>query len=173
MMKWHRITVTKSSKTKDVLIQDIAKGLELEKSFFIHQIVHSIFPFFNRQNKFEGVIKNNQFSIFGRRMFWGAFVPFVINIKGHIQSKESGSEVELSGSYTFLGKYYVTINILAATVCGLYMIIQNQINDLWVPFLINAVGCYFLIPIFAQWNFQSVTNAIQEIINEHNIKCQS
>jgi hypothetical protein len=167
-MKWHRYRVMKSFKTEGVLIEDIAEGLELEKSFFIHQIVHSIYPFGNRRNRFEGVMKNGEFQIFGERLILGIFMPFIITVKGKIESEGEGSRLEIKGNYSVIGKYFSIANVLTAIALLIVMIFQKEFNGLPILFALNAGISAYIFPMWGGWNFKKVEKEITRIITEHN-----
>ncbi|MBI1307594.1 MAG: hypothetical protein GC181_13410 [Bacteroidetes bacterium] len=170
-MTWSRNIVMQSSKKADVLINDIAEGLELEKSFFIHQIVHSIYPFISRRNRFEGVAKNGEFRIFGERLTLGLFMPFIITLKGKIESDDQGSKLNIEAYYTLFGKYFSISNFLIAIVLIAKMIFENDLTDfgLVIFLVLNAVIGLYLFPIWAEWNFTKVKKELGRIITEHNL----
>ena len=167
-MQWNKHSTIKSTKSVGKLSEEISVGLELEKSFFLHQILPSLIPIFHRKNKFEGIMRKGQFHIFGRRILWGMFIPLIISVKGNIQDGDSGSLIELKGCYNLVGRYFASVNILAAIALVINMAIQNQFDGLPILFALNAGVSSYIFPIWAGWNFEKVEKEIKETITEHN-----
>lgn len=169
IMKWSKKTIMRSSKKEDVLMNDIVEALELEKSFFIHQVM-SLYPIIARQNRFEGVAKKREFRIFGERLVFSFFMPFIISVTGKIEADGEGSKLEIKGHYTLLGKYFIFTNIILAIALITKMIFENTLADfgLVVCFILNAVFSFYLFPIWAERNFQKVEEELHRVIGEQN-----
>lgn len=166
-MKWTRKSYLQSDLTPDEISSKIVSKLELEKTFFLHQVIP--FPFFMRKNKFEGVMKKGKFQIYGQRTFLGFYIPHIISTKGVVSKHEKGTSIELQGDYNIVGKYFVEAQIIMILLLIINALVHNQFDDLLIPIALNAIGCFYIFPLWANWNFETIETKINKIITEQNV----